>query len=79
MVSDNNHINVAVKLQFLGGEISFREAGSMFDQKSGKMTSWDEGIKIISGKGQVVVNRDFVKVFQEFVNQPRVRDYLEGH
>jgi hypothetical protein len=33
--------------KFEGGRIVPREAGEMFDQKTGKKTTWEKGIKIL--------------------------------
>jgi len=35
------------EFKFEGGRIVSRDAGQMFDQKTGKQTTWEKGIKIL--------------------------------
>lgn len=60
---------------FKGGTISLREAGMMFDSKTGKKNEWTKGIKISQGKSSVVVGRDFLAVLLEILDNPDYKEF----
>jgi hypothetical protein len=62
---------------FKGGVISLREPGMMFDSKTGKKTEWKKGIKIMQGKGSVVVGGDFVETFLTILKNPDYQEFAQ--
>ena len=62
---------------FKGGTISLREPGMMFDSKTGKKTEWKKGIKIMQGKGTVVVGLDFVETLLSILENPDYKEFSQ--
>jgi hypothetical protein len=48
--------------RFDGGRIVPREPGEMFDQKTGKKTTWEKGIKILGESKPITLTVKQVKV-----------------
>lgn len=56
--------------KFEGGKIVPREAGEMFDQKTGRKTTWEKGIKILGeSKPIVLTSRQLYNVKALFQNE----------
>lgn len=48
---------VFVEHKYDGGRIVPREKGEMFDQKTGKKTTWEKGIKILGESKPITLTR----------------------
>jgi hypothetical protein len=56
--------------KFEGGKIVPREAGEMFDQKTGKKTTWEKGVKILGETKPIVLTaRQLYNVKALFLNE----------
>ena len=56
--------------KFEGGKIVPREAGEMFDQKTGKKSTWEKGIKILGeSKPITLTTRQLYNVKSLFQNE----------
>jgi len=65
------------KILFKGGDISLREPGEMFDQKTGKKRTWTKAVKVNQGKGSVTLGKDFLQTLSSLAEDPEFQEWIK--
>jgi hypothetical protein len=64
------------EFKFVGGKITLRHEGSMYDQKTGKKTEWGRGLKISGGTKTVTIDAEAVLSLSSVMADKEVMAWL---